>query len=100
MSQARFGVPHGRRRIAVHGPEVPLTFDQGVSHGPWLRHVHQRGVDSHVAVRMVVTHRFTDDLGALAMFPVRLEPETVHGVENSPLRRLSTRLWHPEALAK
>ena len=41
----RFGVPHRRRRIAVHRAEVALPVDQRVAHGERLRHAHQRVVD-------------------------------------------------------
>jgi len=30
--QARFGVPHGRRRIAVNRAEISLAVDQRVAH--------------------------------------------------------------------
>ncbi len=42
LGQARFGVPHGRRRIAVHRAEVSLPVDQRVAHVEILRQAHQR----------------------------------------------------------
>ena len=77
-------------RIAIHRTEVSLAFDQYVSHRPSLCHMHERGIDCHVAVRVIVTHRFADDLGAFAMFPIRLKPKTVHRIENSALRRFQS----------
>ena len=55
--QARFGVPHGRRRIAVDRAEVSLPVDQRVAHVEILRQAHQRGVDHGFAVRMISCRR-------------------------------------------
>ena len=65
--KARFGVPHGRRRIAVDRAEVALAVDQRVAHVEVLRQAHQRVVDRRVAVRMVFAEDFADDLRALAV---------------------------------
>ena len=34
MLEARFGVTHGRGRIAFDGAEIALTLDQGFTHRP------------------------------------------------------------------
>ena len=51
--QARFGVPHGRGRIAIDGTEVALAVDQRIAHREMLRHADQGVVDRGVAVRVV-----------------------------------------------
>ncbi len=69
--------------------EVALPIDRAFracAHG-W-RHVHERGVDRLVAVRMVVAHRLTDDLRALEVLAIRLHSELVHREKNAALRRL------------
>ena len=88
LGQTRLRVAHGRRRVAVDRAEVALTVDQRVPHGEVLRKPHQRVVDRLVAVRVVAAHHLADDARALAVRPVRLEPELVHGVEHPPVDRL------------
>ena len=79
-------VTHGRRRIALHGSEISLAVDQPLAHGPRLRHMHESGVDGLVAVRMVIAHRFADDLGTLQMFARGQHAQSVHGEQNPALR--------------
>ena len=59
----RFGISHGRRRIAVHGTEVTLALDEGVSLVPFLAEADHCVVDAGVAVRVELTHHLTDDPG-------------------------------------
>ena len=86
----RFGVTHGGGRVAFHRSEVTLAVDQHFAHRPWLTHVDERGVDRHVTVRVEVTHRFTDDLGALDVGLARADAELAHRIENAALGRLET----------
>ena len=86
--QARLGVPHGRRRIAVDRAEIPLAVHQRIAHGERLRHAHQRVVNRRVAVRMVLAHHFADDLGALARGAVGLQAHFVHPEQDAPVHRL------------
>ena len=55
MRQARFGITHGRRRIAFDGTEIALAIDQPFAHRPGLGHVNERRINDRFAVRMVVT---------------------------------------------
>ena len=61
LGQARFGVAHRRRRIAVDRAEIALAVDQRHAHGEILRHAHQRVVDRLVAVRVILAHDVADD---------------------------------------
>ena len=82
------GVPHGRRRVAVDRPEVPLPVDQGIAHGEPLRHAHDRVVHGRVPVRVIFTDDVADDAGG---FLVRFVPVVVqlpHGVEHAAVHRL------------
>ncbi len=72
--EARFGVPHGRGRIAIDGTEVSLPVDQRVAHREILRHADQGVVDRGVAVRVVFTHDVADDPGALARGAIGCRP--------------------------
>src|SRR5215212_566717 len=86
--QARLGVAHSGRRIAVHAPEVPLAVHQRVAHREVLRQPGERVVDRRVAVRVVFTDDLADDCCALAVRPVRLKAEVVHSVEHASGDRL------------
>ena len=86
--QARLGVAHGRRRIAVHRAEIALPGDQRQAHGEVLRHAHHGVVDRGVAVRVILAHHVADDAGGLAEGPRRIVAAFLHGVEDAPLHRL------------
>src|SRR6267154_784940 len=51
--QARFGVPHGRRRIAVNRAEISLAVDQRIAHVEVLREADERGINNRFTVRMI-----------------------------------------------
>ncbi len=86
--KARFGVTHGRGRIAVHGAEVALAVHQRVAHVEILREADQRVVDGSVAVRMELAEDFADDLGALAVGLGGGEAQLVHAEENAAVHGL------------
>ena len=46
LREARFGVPHGRGRIAVDGAEISLAVDERVAHVEILRQANEGGVDT------------------------------------------------------
>ena len=86
--ETRFGVPHGRRRIAVDGTEISLAVDQRVTHVEVLRQADERGIDDGFAVRVVVAGGVAADLGAFAVAAIRREAEVVHGHEDAALHGL------------
>jgi hypothetical protein len=86
--QPRFGVAHGRRRIAVHRTEIALPRHQRQAHREILRQAHEGVVDRAVAVRMEVTHHLADDLGRLAERPVGAIAAGLHAVEDAAVDRL------------
>jgi hypothetical protein len=86
--EARFGVTHGRRAVAIHRAKVALTVDQTVAQAEILRHARHRVVDSGVAVRMVFAEHFTDDTRALFIRAGGGKPHIMHGVENAAMHRL------------
>jgi len=95
MGHARLGVTHRRWGIALDRSEISLAVNQGLAHGPRLRHVDERWVDHRFAVGMVITAGIAADLGALPMLPSGEERQIVHRIENSPLRWLEpvARIW-------
>ena len=88
VMEARLGVSHGRRGVAFHRAEVALAVHQQLAHRPRLAHVHEGRVNRLVAVRVEVTHRFPDDLGAFHVGLPGRNAELAHGVEDAPLGRL------------
>ena len=86
--EAGLGVTHGGGWVAIDGAEVSLALHEGVTHGPVLGHVDEGRVDGLVAVRVVVTHGFTDDLGAFDERARGQDAEGLHGVEDAALGRL------------
>ena len=81
------GVSHGSRTVVALGPEVTLTLDKLVSHGPWLSQTHQGVVNGRVAVRVVLTHDVTDDAGALVPAAVGAVTAVVHRVDDPTVYR-------------
>ncbi len=86
--KARFGVPHGRGRIAIDRAEVALAVDERIAHVEILREAHERVVDGRVAVRVVLAEDFADDLGALAVGLRGGEAQLVHAEENAAVHGL------------
>ena len=86
--QARLGVAHRRRHVAVDRSEVPLAVDQGIPHVELLREADQRVVDRRVAVRVEVAHHLADDLGALAVPAVTRQAHVPHAVQHAAMGRL------------
>ncbi len=74
LGQSTFGVTHSRGIVAVNRAEVTLSVDQHIAHRKILRHANQRVVDRLIAVRMILTHHFTDHARA---FHVRSVPHIV-----------------------
>ena len=88
-SQPAFGVPHGRRRVAVDRAEVAVSFDHGVTQAERLGHPHQRVVDRLVAVGVIGLHDLANDGRRLDVTAIGREVQVrPHRIENAPLHRL------------
>ena len=81
--KARFGVPHRRRRISVHGAKVSLAVHERVAHVEILREADEGVVHGTVTVRMEFAQNFADDLGTLAISLRGGEAKLVHAEKNS-----------------
>ncbi len=88
--QARLGVAHRRRGVAVDVAEVAVPVDERIAHREVLGETHERVVDRRVAVRVVLAHHLADDLGALDVLAVGLQAQLVHHVEHAAVHRLQT----------
>ena len=86
--EPRLGVPHGRGWVVVDRAKVALAVHQRVALGEVLGEADEGVVDRLVAVRMEVAHHAADDVGALAVRPVGLQPRLVHREEHAPVHRL------------
>src|ERR1700687_3080389 len=85
LREAGFGVPHGRRGIAVDGAEISLAVDERVAHVEVLREADEGGINYGFAVRMVVAGGVAGDLRAFAVTAVGGEAEVVHGDQDAAL---------------
>ena len=88
--EPRFGVPVGRRRIAIHRSEIALPIHQRIPQRKILRHADQGVVDRLIAVRMIVAQHFANDAGALAISAVERQAHLRHRVQNPAMHRLQT----------
>src|SRR6267154_1830859 len=86
--QARFGVPHGRRWVAVDGAEISLAVNQRIAHVEILREADERGVDNRFTVRVIIAGSVAADFRALAVAPIGGQAKVVHGHQDAPLHRL------------
>src|SRR6202167_4996437 len=86
--KARFGVTHGRGRIAVHGAEVALAVHERVAHVEILREADEGIVHGSVTVRMEFAQKFADDLGTLAISLRGGEAKLVHAEEDAAVHGL------------
>ena len=86
--QARLGVAHGGRRVAVDRAEVALAVDERVAHREVLGEPDERVVQRAVAVRVVLAHHLADDRGALAVRAGRRQAHLAHRVEDPAVDRL------------
>ncbi len=88
LLQPALGVAHRGGVVAVDRAEIALPVDQRVAQREVLRHSHQRVVDRHVAVRVVLAHHLADDAGALDVRAVPDGVRLVHRVQHPPVHRL------------
>ena len=65
LAQARFGITHGRRAVAVDRAEVAVALYERIARGEVLRHAHHCVVNRAVAVGMVLAHAVADDTRGL-----------------------------------
>ena len=87
LAHADFRVPHGGRRVVVHGAEIALAVEQRQPHGKVLRHAHHGVIDRRIAMRVIAAHDGADDIGR---FPVRLVGAVavlMHRVEDAAMHR-------------
>ncbi len=86
--QARFGVAHGRRAVAVARAEVALAVDQRVAQREVLRQAHQRVVRRLVAVRVVLAEHVADHARRLHRLGIGAQAHLVHREQDAALHRL------------
>lgn len=85
LLQTCFRVTHGSRTISFDISEITVTVYQRLSLFEILSHHNKRIIDRAVAVRMIFTHRVSDDTGALSIGSVRAYPQLVHIVKHTAL---------------
>ena len=90
LRHSGFGITHGGCTVSVHRAEVAVSVNQHTAHVPGLSHVYHGTVDRAVTVRVVFSHRITDDTRTLSVRLVRCIAHLVHRVQNSSLYRLQS----------
>ena len=83
--EARLGVAHGGGGVAVNGAEVALAVDHQVAQAEGLGEADHGVVDGGVAMRVVVAHDVTDDLGRLGVLFIELQAHLLHAVEDAAM---------------
>ena len=98
-SHTSLGVTHCCRAVTVDRSEVALAVNERGADREVLGEAGQRVVDRLVAVRVVVTHHFTDDRRALAVRTRRPEAELVHREDDAAVDWLQSvaRVWERAA---
>ena len=85
-----FGVAHGRGVVAVDGAKIALAIHQRVAHTKVLGQAHHRIIDRCVAVGMVLAQHFANNTGTLFVRSVGMQPQVVHGIENTAMDGFQT----------
>ena len=88
VGETSLGITHGGGRIIFNGAEITFALHETFTHGPWLRHVNQRGINDRFTMGMIVTAGVTTDLGAFVRLASWKQGQLVHRVQNPALRRL------------
>ena len=88
LVEARLGIAHGGRTVAVDGSEVAVAVDQGHAHGERLREAHHGVVHRRVAVRVVLADDVAHGTGRLHVRARGRVAALVHGVEDAAMDRL------------
>jgi hypothetical protein len=88
FGQARLGVAHGRRVIAVDVAEIALAVDQRIALREFLGEPHQRVVHGLVAVRMELADDIADHARAFLEGGAGIEAQEAHRVDEPAMHRL------------
>ncbi len=86
--EARLGVAHRRRRVAIDRAEIALPVDQRQPHGEALRHADHGVVDRRIAVGVVFPHHVAHDARGFAVRLVGRPARFHHRIEDPPVHRL------------
>ena len=88
--QARFGVSHGRRRIAINRAKISLPIDQRIAHGEILRQANHSVVDHGFAVRMILARKCRRRFWRTSYILVVMQAHLVHRVKNAAMHGLQS----------
>ena len=86
--EARLGVAHRRRVVAVAGAEVALSVHQRIAQREVLRQAHHGFVGGRIAMRMIFAQYVADHARRFDVFAAVVQPHRAHGVEYATLHRL------------
>ena len=86
--QARFGITHGSRRVAIDRAEVTLSVHQQGTHGEILRHTRHGFIHSRIAVRVIFTQHFAHDTRGFLVRRISAQTHIVHGIQDAAVHGL------------
>ena len=88
--QACFGITHCGGAVPLDRAEVSMSVHKDHAFLKFLRHHDKRVINRAVAVRMIFTHRISDDTGT---FPIRFvvsDPQFIHIIQCPALHRFQS----------
>ena len=90
LGHTAFGVTRGCGAVTIQRTEVTVTIDQRYTQAEPLGHTHQRVVNRTIAVRVILTHHFTDHTRRLHVLGVVEVLHRIHGIEHTAVNRLKS----------
>ena len=88
LMQSRLRITHRSGAVALDRSEIAMSVDERQTFLEILRHHNERIVDRTVSVRVIFTHRITDDTRTLSVRSVIADTQLIHIIEGTPLYRL------------
>ncbi len=77
-------------RVARETAPVALSVDERIAQREILHHAHDRIVDRHVAVRVILAEHVADDRGGLLVRATRHQSQLVHRVQHASMHGLQS----------
>ena len=88
--KARLCITHRSSSVSLNGSKVTVSVHKNLSLLKLLRHYYKRIIDGTVSMRMIFTHRISDDTCALTIRLIITDTKLVHIIKCTTLNRLET----------
>ena len=90
LRKARLCITHRSSSVSLNGSKVTMPVNKNLSLLEVLRHYYKRIVDGTVSMRMIFTHRISDDTCTLTIRLIITDTKLVHIIKCTTLNRLET----------